>query len=154
MSDWQQLALIFAISISIGLGLRFYLQRKQSAKFEQIQRVGQSMSWPYYAAGTVFFWAFAVASWDRIPFFALFSAFAVLQLCMAVRQFIRERSRYGVRHLLGAMTVAAILFALGRWFGMAVTVLLGVAAGVASLLLFGLEWVKQKTTSADSVNGP
>ena len=154
MSDWQQLALIFAISIPLGLGLRFYLQRRHQPQLEQIQRVGQSMSWPYYAAGTIFFGAFAVGSWDRIPFFALFSVFAFLELCMAVRQFIRERSRYGVRHLLIAITVAAILFALGRWFGTAVTVLLGVAAGVAVLLLFGLEWVKQKTTSADSVNGP
>lgn len=112
------------------------------------------MSWPYYAAGTVFFWALAVGSWDRIPFFVLFSAFAFLQLCMTVRQFIRERSRYGVRHLFVAMTVAAILFELGRWFGMAVTVLLGVAAGVAILLLYGLEWVKQKPLSGESVNDP
>jgi len=152
MSDWQQLALILAISLPIGLGLRFYMRKRHKGHVERLQQVGRSMSWPYYAAGAVFFLAFAVGSRDNVPFLLLFSGFAALQIFMALRQFIRERSQYGLRHLFIAITLAAILTALCRWFGMAMAVVLGVAAGGAVLLLFGLEWAKHSPTSTEAAN--
>jgi hypothetical protein len=150
MSDWEQLALIVAITVPIGLGLRFYLRRQHKDKLERLQQVGRSMSWRYYAAGAVGFLCLAVGSRDRIPFLLFFSAFAAMQLFMMVRQFIRERSQFGLRNLLIAVTLAAILFALCRWFGMAMVVVVGVAAGGAVLALYGLEWSKHQTKSEDA----
>jgi len=152
MSDWHQLALIIAITIPIGLGLRFYLRRRHSDKVERLEQVGRSMSWQYFAAGTVGFLCLAVGSWERIPFLLFFSAFAAMQLFMMIRRFIQERSQFGLRNLFIAVTLAAVLIALCRWFGMAMAVVLGVAAGGAVLVLYVLEWSKHQTKSEDTAN--
>ena len=98
------------------------------------------------------FLAFAVDSRDSVPFLIYFSVFATLGLFVTVHRFIQERTQYGLRHLFIAVTIAAVLCRLFRWFGMTMTVVLGTAASVAVLLLFGLEWFKSKTRSEEAAN--
>lgn len=144
MLDWFKLALLIAFAIAIGLGLRLYLCWRHPNQVERLQRVSRSLSWPYYAAGMVFFIAFAAGSRDNTPRLVFYLLFAAIQLYAFIRVFVRERTQYGIRHLLITMTFAAVLAALCRWFGMAMAVVLGVAAGAAILFLYALEWVKHR----------
>lgn len=152
MSDWHLIALIFAVSIPIGLGLGFYMRGRQKAVVERFQRVNRSISWHYYAACTILFLACAIGSKDSLPFLLMFSTFAALQLFTTVRVFVRERSQYSLRHLFITVTVAAVFFAFCHWFGMAMAVVALVIASSVGLLLLGLEWRNQKTRPKDSAN--
>ena len=129
---------MMAFAVTVGLVLRFYLRWRHPRQVEQYQRVGRSLSWPYFAAGVVFFLALAIGlarqHHRRLSLFLIFAGAATL-CAHSPSVFIRERStEYGLRHLLIAMTVAAILAALCHWYGMAMAVVLrtGVRAPAGS----------------------
>lgn len=104
--------------------------------------MSRTMSWPYHAAATVLLLSFAVGSIERLPLLLLFAVFAILELVVTVRVFVRERSQYSLRNLLVTVTLGAVLMKLCLAFGMAMAVVVGVAAGGAVILLFALEWRK------------
>ncbi|QDU93744.1 hypothetical protein [Lignipirellula cremea] len=142
MSDWTMLAVMISVSLPIGIALGIYLRYRLRSQATRFVRVCQSMSWQFYAAGTVFFLAFAISSIERFPFFIALCAFATFDLIMAVHGFLRERTRYSLLHLLLATTCAGIFAAFCHWFGMTMAVVAVVGAGGAVLVLFALEWNK------------
>jgi len=147
MSDWIQLAVIIAISVPVGIALRIYLRYRRRDQADRLKRIGETMSWPYFAAGSIFFAALAIGSRDRLPFLVFFCVFAAIQLFWTVRVFLRERSQYSLLHLFIATAGAAIFAGFCRWFGMAMIVVAGVSAGVVVLVLFALEWTKHSAPS-------